>query len=329
MSSIREVARVAGVSTATVSRVLNDDRTYKMTDETRRRVRSAAESLGYAIPRKDASGGIKIGCVLCVTKDKYEDPFYMSILSGIEEQLSQEGLSLTFLKTFMELEDEAVLANTLSTGITGVILMEALNDHIYGYLRPRVPYLVGIDTQREEIDNIGYDHYRVSGMMTRHLIEKGHTRIAYTGGSGETGNIRCSKRFQGFSNTMAIHDLPVRPEWVMDCRWDEELCIEQVKQLVRQPDRPTAIFAASDIVAMATLSALYSQKVRVPDEMAVIGLSDIDMAKYSNPPLTTIRIPTREIGMVAVKTLLARIQGDTSLPRGITLPGTLVVRDST
>ena len=207
MSSIREVAKLAGVSTATVSRVLNDDKTYKMTDETRRRVQAAAETLGYAVPRKESAGGIKIGCVLCVTKDKYEDPFYMSILSGIEEQLAAEGLSLTFLRTFMELEDETVLANTLSAGITGVILMEALNDRTYGYLRPRVPFLVGIDTQREEIDNIGYDHYRVAAMMTNHLIAKGHTRIAYTGGSGETGNIRCSKRFQGFASTMAVHGL--------------------------------------------------------------------------------------------------------------------------
>lgn len=329
MSSIRDVAKLAGVSTATVSRVLNDDRTYKMTDATRTRVQQAAASLGYAIRKREVSSGMKIGCVLSVTKEKYADQYFMSILSGIEEQLTLEGLSLIFLKTFMELEDEAVLAHTFSAGITGIILMETLNDRTYDYIRRRVPHMVGIDTMREEIDNIGYDHHSVSAMMTNHLIEKGHTKIAYTGGSGDTGNIRCSRRYQGFVSALRIHGLDVNPDWVMDCRWDAPLCIEQVKRLIQLPDRPTALFAASDIMAMAALSGLYSQKIRVPEEMAVIGLSDIELSKYANPPLSTIHIPTREIGILAVKTLMARIGGDTTLPKRIHLPGTLVAREST
>ena len=123
MSSIKDVAKMAGVSTATVSRVLNDDKTYKMTDATRLKVREAASTLAYTLGKADPAVKPKIGCVLSVTKDKYSDPYFMSILSGIEEQLAAEGLSLTFLRTFFELEDDAVLADTFAGGITGVILM--------------------------------------------------------------------------------------------------------------------------------------------------------------------------------------------------------------
>ena len=128
--------------------------------------------------------------------------------------------------------------------------------------------------------------------ITEHLIARGHRRIGYIGGSGESGEIRRSKRYQGFAATLHVHSLEVNPAWVMDCRWDEPLCIDQVKTIAAMKDRPTAIFAASDLMAMAALSGLYGVKVRVPEEMAVIGLSDIELSKYSNPPLSTYHIQT-------------------------------------
>jgi LacI family transcriptional regulator len=340
MSTIRDVASLAEVSVATVSRVLNNDTKYKMTDETRSRVWQAVTQLNYKvkapvkIPQSSESaagsrGSIKIGCVLSVTKKKYNDPYFMSILSGVETQLMNKGYGISFIKTGAELEDRQILYNTFSESITGLILMESLNADTYQFIRKQVPNIVGIDTQWEDIDNVGYDHHNVANIAVRHLIEKGHKKIGYIGGSGISGNIKESRRYRGYYASLHAAGLSVNPDWVIDCAWDEDICIQKVNHLLAEKNCPTAFFVASDLMAMAVLSSLYSKGINVPNEVAVIGLSNIEVSKYSNPPLTTIEIPTMEIGMVAVDLLTARINGDKLLPKKVILPTSFIKRSST
>jgi len=340
MSTIRDVANLANVSAATVSRVLNNDSTYKITDETRAKVWEAVMKLNYNLnsnnkrqspvsPNAAASSDIKIGCVLSVTKDKYNDPYFMTILSGAEEQLTSRGYDIAFIKTGHELVDQKVLFHTFSEPISGLILMESLQTETYDYLRKRVPHIVGIDTGRLEIDNIGYDHYHVSSTAVEHLIQKGHRKIGFIGGSGLKENIRYSERYRGYFAAMHAADLEVNPKWVIDCMWDESICIERMNQLIDSKDYPTAFFVASDLMAMAALSALYNKGISVPDEVAIMGLSNIEMSKYCSPPLSTIHIPAKEIGKMAVELLLSRISGDELPPRRVLLPTELIVRSST
>ncbi len=340
MSTIREVANLAKVSVATVSRVINNDVKYKMTDETRARVWQAITQLNYTVKAsvRDSSGKnntnrseapVKIGCVLSVTKNKYRDPYFMSILSGVEEQLMEQGYELTFIKTGAELEDKKTLYNTFINSVSGLILMESLNSDTYHFIRNQVPNIVGVDTQWEDIDNVGYDHYRVSNMAVQHLIERGHKNIGYIGGSGSSNNIRTSQRYRGYYSSLHAAGLQVNPDWVIDCAWDENICIEKITTLCRSNNYPTAFFVASDLMAMAALSGLYSLGISVPNEVAIVGLSNIEISKYSNPPLTTIEIPTKEIGMVAVELLLSRLNGYNLLPRKVILPTNLLVRNST
>jgi LacI family transcriptional regulator len=340
MSTIRDVAKLANVSTATVSRVLNNDTTYKMTEATKQHVWDAVTQLNYKsnlIAKAQRTNGspsqqkssVKIGCILSVTKDKYNDPYFMSILSGVDERLHKSGYELAFLRTVPELEDRNTLYSTFNEPVTGLILMEALNAATYEYIRKQVPFIVGIDTAHSDIDNIGYDHYDVATKAVQHLIEKGHTRIGFIGGNGLNDSIRGSLRYKGYYSTMHAAGLTVNPNWVINCQWDEAICIEGVNKLCKLEDRPTAIFAASDLMAMAALSSLYANGVNVPSEMAVIGISNIELSKYSNPPLTTLEIPTKEIGMVAVDLLLARINGDNLLPKKVILPTALILRSST
>jgi len=166
-------------------------------------------------------------------------------------------------------------------------------------------------------------------MAVQHLIEKGHKKIGYIGGSGMSGNIKSSQRYRGYYSSLHAAGLPVNPDWIIDCAWDENLCMQKVSELCQQKDSPTAFFVASDLMAMAALSSLYNIGIAVPDKVAVIGLSNIEISKYSNPPLTTIEIPTKEIGMVAVDLLLARINGYQLLPRKVILPTNLILRNST
>ncbi len=335
MASIREVAALAGVSAATVSRVLNNDTTYKIREETKNKVWNAAAQTGYKQKASAHSGraaaapaGKRIGCILSVTKDKYRDPYFISIYAGLEARLLEKGYSVAFLKTYFEMQEPETLRAILEAPPTGLILMEQLDPALYSSLRARIPACVGIDTRNPDIDIVGYDHFEAGMRLANHLIRKGHQKIAFLGGTifGPRGAV--SRRYLGFVAAMHVAGLPIRSEWVLDCKWDEILCIDLIKALMAQPDPPTAICAASDLMAMAALSALYSIGVRVPEQMAVIGLSNIQLSQFSSPPLTTYAVPMEAIGQVAAELLDERLRGCTLPPRKLYLPIAKVVRAS-
>lgn len=337
MSTIREVAKLANVSTATVSRIINNDTKYKITDATRERVWDAVRTLNYSIPVKAPKHNKeepaqntphKVGCILSVTKKKYNDPYFMSIFSGIEKRLQEKGCVISFIKTGAELDDRNALVSLFQEPIAGMIMMETLNPETFEYVSSRVPHLVGIDTMQGNIDNVGYDHYQAALLTTRYLIERGHKKIGFVGGSGGPADLMNSRRYQGYYIAMSSAGLTVEDKWALNCQWDEDLCAAQVDKLCASGDMPTAIVAASDLMAIVTMNSLFRNGLSVPSDVAVIGISNIDMSKYTTPPLTTVQIPTEEIGIAAADILLSRINGNNLLPQRVLLPISLVIRDS-
>ena len=335
MANIRDVARRANVSPATVSRILNDNPIYKTTDETRERVLRAVTELGYRPlirkrprPAEKAPAGFSVGVLLATTKGKYSDPYYLSILAGIEDELARLGCSVSLIQTEQELEEAAVLQRVLQAGLSGLILMRPLAEPLFEQLRAVIPHMVGIDTGHMPIDNIEYDHYRVSRMAVEYLYQKGHRSIGFIGGSVGSAPMKRSRRYRSYLITMADLGLEVRPEWALNCEWDDRKCVALVEKAGREHGLPTAFYAASDLMAMAALRALYQMNVRVPEQVAVIGMSNIEMSQYANPPLTTIDVPTTEMGVTAARVLAERIRGDATLPKRILLPSRLIERDS-
>lgn len=332
MATIREVAKLAGVSTATVSRVLNNDSTYKMTEETKQRVLDAVSTLNYELPvaaSKPAApslSGTKIGCILKLTRRKFDDPYFMSILSAAEDRLRKKGYELAFMRTSSELEDRAQLQALFQTPVSGIILMDDLDEEIYQYIHKQVPHIVGISTNHKDIDNIGYDRFGIAYEATKYLIEKGHTRIGFIGSGGVTKNIKNSQRYRGFQTAMHCANLPINENWIIDCEWDEDLCAQKVDELCATGDYPTALFVSSDLIAMASMNRLYANNIKVPDDVAILSVTDIEVAKYANPPLTTYHIPAEEIGYVAADLLISRINGYDLLPHRVILPSNLIVR---
>ena len=335
MANIRDVARRAGVSPATVSRILNDNQVYKTRDETRERVLRAVTELGYQAPvrrrpQADVSGNcaFSVGVLLATTRGKYSDPYYLSILSGIESELAKLGGTVSLIQTEQELEDQAVLNRLLSAGLSGLVMMRPLSEPLFERLHSLIPHIVGIDTGHMPIDNVEYDHLRVSRMAVEYLYKKGHRQIGYIGGSPGSLPMKRSRRFRSYLETMADLGLEVRPEWIIDCGWDDRKCVALVEKTSREYGLPTAFYAASDLMAMAALRALYQLGIRVPEQVAVIGMSNIEMSRYANPPLTTIDVPAEEMGITAARAIAARIRGDRTLPKRILLPSRLVERDS-
>ena len=254
--------------------------------------------------------------------------YYLSILGGIEEELSRLGGSVSLIQTELELENPEVLDRVIHAGLSGLIMMRPLSDSLFTRLHTLIPHIVGIDTGHMPIDNIEYDHLRVSKMAVEYLYKKGHRRIGYIGGSIGSAPLKKSRRYRSYLETMADLGLEVRPEWVLNCEWDEQKCVHLVEKVFRETELPTAFYAASDLMAIAALRALYKLGVSVPGQVAVIGMSNIEMSQYANPPLTTIDVPMVEMGITAARVITQRIRGDSSLPKRILLPSTLIERDS-
>ena len=336
VASIRDVARLANVSPATVSRILNNNQVYKTTDETRQNVLRAVAELNYkplvkksiAAKVENTDSQFSVGCLLASTKGKYSDPFYLSILGGIEEELKKLGGMITLIHTEQELENQAVLDRFLSAGLDGLIMMRPLAEPLFHLLHSCIPHIVGIDTGHMPIDNVEYDHLRVSRIAVEYLYQKGHRQIGFIGGGVGPVPMKRSRRFRSYLETMQDLGLTVNPQWVLDCDWDDKKCMELVESVVRSGSLPTAFYAASDLMAMAALRMLYQMNIRVPQQVAVIGMSNIEMSQYANPPLTTIDVPTVEMGIAAARTMAARVRGDATLPKRILLPSVLVERDS-
>ena len=139
--------------------------------------------------------------------------------------------------------------------------------------------------------------------------------------------MRLCRRFHTYRDSMLDRGLAVRDEWVLDCEWNDGRCMKQIQELGRER-LPRAFFASSDLMALAALRALSEMNIPVPGRVAVIGLTNLEMSRYSNPALTTVDIPTEAMGAAAARTLLQRLDGDDSLPRRILFPTKLVVRDS-
>ncbi len=339
MSTIREVAALANVSAATVSRVLNHDTKYKMTDETIERVWKAVAELNYKAPsssgdrvrpeKKNAAlnAAHKFGCILNVQGGKYNDPYYLTILSGFEKVIMESGYDISFIRTNEELCDPQILYKTFDEPVSGLIIMNTLPEETFSYIRKQTPYIVGIDTDHTEIDNIAYDHYGAAFMAVEHLYSRGYRKIGFIGGMKE--DMKRSRRYNGYYAALHCLDLPYDPDWVLASEWDEEKCDRKIREAFRKKKLPRAFFVASDIMAIGALRTFFDLGIRVPDDVAVIGLSNIEISKYANPPLTTIALPIHEMGQVAAGVLLDRVRGDQLPKRVVTLGASLLKRAST
>ncbi len=330
MASIRDVAKAAGVSITSVSRVLNNDKNFSITEETRKKIYDAIKELNYKIPEnyiKNEEKKQSIGCIQRLTTEGNKDNYFSTIASGIKQHLSKYGKSLQFLLTQFDFETNNY-ETIFHTYPKGLIIMGDISDEAYKFLKSKIKYIVGIDTSYTDIDNICYNRFYAGVEAVEHLIECGHKKIAYIGSNINRDNLKNIGRFEAYQRVMEKYNLEINPNWMIDSKWHRDTCFNETIKLLQSNDRPTAIFVASDHMAIAAISAINSLGLNVPEDISVIAISDITEAAYLTPPLTTVSIPQRDMGRIATETLLQRIGGDTTLTKQIFVPCKLTIRNS-
>ncbi len=325
--TIRDVARQAGVSHQTVSRVINGSE--DVLPETRAVVEAAIARLGYrpsAIARSMARGSTH---TLAIVSPNLTDYTFASVIEGAEVEARQRhyfvlSSSASDPLAFHDLVDELVGHRR----VDGLIVINPYADQRYQHIPGNFPVVfVGARSHDENVCSISLDDERVAYEATQHLISLGHKRIGLITGPMEED---CSQdRRQGFRRALDEARIALDESLVFEGDWSASSGRDALLDFVRKNNAPTAIFAQNDRMAMGVLRAARDANLNVPDQLSVIGVDDMPLSSYFDPPLTTMRQDMPLIGREAIRKLMDIIQNKTVEQTVLKLPAQLVVRQST
>ncbi len=343
-STLKEIAAKANVSISTVSRIINNDQSKPASPETREKVWKIVRELGY-VPNLNARTLVKnqsqeeqplktkaIGCIFTSTKDTFTDPFFSIIARGVQLEAAKRGYVLGYSFSSCDMTQAALYNNVTSNQVDGAVVLGRFDREFLGFLKTNFPNLVyaGLNCVNSDFDEVICDAYQASMQAVNHLIGLGHRKIGYLGPVPETeaDGVINEHRYEGFVRAMTENGLPVRPEWLQGVELTSDASYQRMQQLLQIEDQPTALFCANDTVAIGAMKAAREAGRRIPEELSLIGIDDIEMAAYVTPALTTIRVPKEELGKFAAKILIDRIEGGHGLPVRVNVPFELVVRES-
>jgi len=331
MATLKDIADKAGVSTATVSRVLNYDKTLSVGEETRKRIFRVAESLNYKkgphIDKLESSQNIKIGIVSPLTEsDELDDPYYLSIRMGVEGACKAHGIQMETILDFSSIEQSQIKS------YDGIIAISRYETDEIEILSKHGDHLVFVDfdPNSDVFDCILLNHEQAIVDVLEYFRENGHERVAFVGGHDRihsSGREILDKRLEYFKR-LQVEKGHLIEDWIKLGEFSLDDGYKSMRELLKHPNRPNAVFAASDTIAIGAMKAIAEMGLSVGNDIEIIGFDDIPAAQFTNPTLSSVRVQTEFMGRHAVKILLDRIQTKRKIPVKIVVPTELVVRGS-
>ena len=328
--TLDEIAKLAGVSRATVSRVVNDYPHIK--PAVRERVQAIITQTGFQpnlIARSLASdrSGI-IGLVIPNTpRMVFTDPFFPMLIQGITQATNRRNLTLSLFLFHSKDEETRTIRSILNTGLLDGLIITAdrkEESFVPNFVERGVPFvLIGRPESNSEITYVDTDNVGGGYIATEHLIKLGRQRIAIIGADENTAG---DDRVAGYQTALQAYGIASDPALIAFGDFSIQSGYEAMKHILRvQPD---AVFIASDTMALGALRAIREAGLRVPDDIAVVGFDDLPPATQADPPLTTIRHPIEQLGVIADDLLSQMLNENDVSPTHTILPTTLIVRDS-
>jgi DNA-binding LacI/PurR family transcriptional regulator len=326
-----DIARLAGVSVSTVSRVLNGS--PLIGKETRDRVEDLARSLDYSINVSAQNLRLKqnrtIAVVIpydTVSRQHISDPFFLAMVGSLADALTERGFDMLLSRVDAESLDSA--ARVISSGVAiGVILIGQWRHHdqLNQLAARNVPIVVwGTQIPQQLYCTVGGDNVAGGSLATQHLLDQGLRRIVFV---GDPQLPEVAYRYRGYTERLKAAGIAQDPKLLVNVPFDADQARAGITRLCEHGIEFDAVFACSDVLASASMQVLHLFGRNVPEDVAVVGYDDIEWASHSNPPLTTVRQPIARAGVELVDALLRIIDGEAVPPR--TLAVELVVRSST
>jgi LacI family transcriptional regulator len=327
--TIYDVARLAGVSTATVSRALNG--TAQIAPGTRQAIDAAVEQLGYRPNSIARSLVTKSTQTIALLLPDISNPFYAALVSGIQEYALAHDHTMLLCTTEGDGEREEEYLQLLRAKQVDGALVDGLvlpPDRIARFVRDGFPIVcLDRDIDSSVIPLVQVDNRLGGRLATQHLISLGHRRIAHITGAASLGI--SEERRAGYADALQTAGIEVASSLVSVGTFTEDGGYRAARELLLAEPAPTAIFAANDLTAVGAINAILESGRRVPDDVSVVGFDDLRLAAYIAPPLTTVRQPAAEIARLATELLIGLTRGEQVEHVRHLLPPSLVVRSST
>lgn len=328
-STIRDVARRAGVSVATVSRVVNSS-AHRVSPRTHRRVMTAVAELGYHA--NVIAQGLKkrtTRTVALIVPD-ISNPFFPAIARGIEDIARLRGYAVLLCNTYEDLAREnAYLQLLRKRWVDGLIFatVGSNTEHLRALRRERMPVvLIARDVEGVSIDAVLVDNFRGGVEATTHLLRLGHRQVVHIGGPPSL-HVAAERR-RGYLEALAAAGIPARPAHIAEGDFTAEGGRRAINLLLERRVEFTAVVAANDLMAIGAMEALRTAGRRIPEDVAVVGFDDITFASLVSPALTTVAQPKYRMGQMAMERLFELMAGEASRSRQTVLVPQLVVRES-
>jgi len=330
MATMRDVAEHAGVSVTTVSHYIN--KTRRVSDELQMRISAAMEALNYQPNALARSLRRKITHSLGIIIPDSANPFFAEVARGIEDASFEQDYNVFLCNTDGNPKKELIYANVLVEkqvdGILFVASAGTAHDLMRTLAQRKIPLvLVDRDLPDVEADSVLVNNRLGGYQATRHLIDLGHRRIGCI--AGPSALTPSAERVTGYRQALAECSIPIDESLIVKGSFHYQSGFEAAQKLLSLPEPPTAIFACNDLMAVGAISAAIKSGRSVPGQLSVVGFDDIQLASYVNPPLTTVAQPTYDVGMLAAKLLMERLQDRDLPPRRQYLETQLVIREST
>lgn len=331
-----DIAKAAGVSQSTVSLVLNGAVGAKLSEATRQKVHEVTQSLGYQLPIRAMQTPAPAGernLIVYIADEVSTSPHPVVSIDGARDAAWNNGCLLAVFSTHGNAQMEQQVLQTLAMpNVLGVIYATVYTRKVaVPPVLLKVPaVLLNCYSSDHALSSVVPAEVAGGHTATEYLIEAGHRRIGFI--NGETWQDAAKDRLKGYRQALATADLPFDERLVRDGDWSSGKGFELTLSLMREPNPPTAIFCANDLMAIGAIEALKQLGQRVPEDVSVMGYDDQEIARHTHPPLTTVVLPNYELGRWAVETLLQEEQnrsaGAPVRHRTVKLDGPLIERTS-
>lgn len=329
MATMKDIARLVGVSTSTVSHVINKSRF--VSDEIAERVNNAAQQLNYApsaLARSLKMNRTKTIGMLVTTST---NPFFGEVVKGVERSCYHQGYNLILCNTEGDNQRMKASINTLlQKRVDGLLLMCSTLEGERLDVFDRYPDIPIVVMDWGPIlfasDKIQDNSLQGGYMAAKHLIECGHKEIGCI--TGPLIRHQAQMRYEGYKRALAEAGIAMNPDWIVESDFECEGGYQAFEKLYQRGKLPSALFVSNDMMAMGVIQAASQRGLRVPDDLSLIGYDDVHIAKFMTPALTTIHQPKYRLGKAAVDTLLYRLENPDTTAQVVQLEPTLVVRNS-
>ena len=334
--TLKDIAEKAGVSISTVSRVINRDKEKPASQETNDKIWKIVRELGY-IPNHNArnlqSGRDKktktIACLYTSKIDTHNDPFFSDIGLGIQKEANDKGYIISYALSISEMGMRPLHRYIMNHPIDGVIILGRFDEITFSFINRHFERLVyaGLNPVNENIDEVICNGYDATIVAINHLINKGYHKIGYIG--DHLNNFINEHRFSAYKACLHQNGIKFNKNYIIDTPLSIFKSHENVDAYLKiHTNIPNAFFCANDVTAIGAMKALKEHNIKVPTDVALISIDNIEMANYVNPSLTTMDIPKIELGKAAVKLLIDQIETDRKKAYRIDLPFKLIERES-